>query len=150
MIYQITILLALLGHFIQEPAPASGIYIVHPTPRGTKCVNEVRMVIGSQKICLSPRPLLENTVLRPASDVKYDPYYKTHYIEMGLTAEASRILLQTKKSLPDCKFALAVNGDIICLFTIREDYAIKSFRIGEDVALADLMIIHERLEKAEL
>ncbi|MEO8475063.1 MAG: hypothetical protein ABI477_22870 [Chryseolinea sp.] len=150
MIYQFVILLALLGNFVQEPAPASGIYIIHETPRGTKCTNEHRMVVGRLKICLSPKPILENTVLRPASAVQYDPLYKTHYIAMGITSEGSRILLQTKKSLPDSKFALVVDGDIICVFTINNDYAIKSFRIGEDVALADLMIIHEKLEQADL
>lgn len=124
----------------------SGIYIMSTPVRKVPCTNEARMIIGNQKICISKKPIVATSELTYATDIQYDPKYQMHYIDIGLSATGARILSQTIESLPDSQFALALNNQVICVFTLNTGFTIRSFRIGNDIQLKDLTVIHDILK----
>lgn len=124
----------------------SGIYIMSTPPRKVPCSNEARMIIGNQKICISKKPIVATSELTYATDIQYDPKYEMHYIDIGLSPSGARILTQTIESLPDSQFALAINNQVICVFTLNTGFTIRSFRIGNDIQLKDLTVIHDVLK----
>ena len=124
----------------------SGIYIMSTPVRKVPCTNEARMIIGNQKICISKKPIVATSELTYATDIQYDPKYQMHYIDIGLSATGARILSQTIESLPDSQFALALNNQVICVFTLNTGFTIRSFRIGNDIQLKDLTVINDILK----
>ncbi|HTE33307.1 MAG TPA: hypothetical protein VK666_23160 [Chryseolinea sp.] len=146
MILQVAMLILMITGF-QEPA--SGIYIVHTPPKKVPCDHEGRMIIGKAKICIAKKPIINKEGITYASEIKYDPVFKLHYIEIGLSTSASQVLKKTVASLPESKFALAFEGEIVCTFSIAQEANVRAFRIGEDVLFSDLTIIHEALSKVK-
>ena len=126
-----------------------GIYIINPNVRRVSCVNEMKMIVGKTKLCLSKKPIIRKDALSYATDIRYDPVYKEHYIELGLSSEAGQILHKTVGSLPETQFALALEGDVICIFSLRYPTLPRSIKIGTDVPLRDLTVIHNALNKVE-
>jgi hypothetical protein len=133
----------------QAEKPLSGIYIVQTPPRKVACPNEARMIVANQKICLSRNPIIAAGELTYATDIRYDPVYKEHYIDIGLSATGSNVLTQTNKSLPGARYALALEGRVICVFSVNPTISIRSFRIGNDIELKDLNTIHELLKQVK-
>ena len=124
----------------------SGIYIMTTPPKKVPCGNEARMIIGNQKICISKKPIVAASELTYATDIQYDPKYELHYIDIGLSPSGARTLGQTIESLPESQFALALNNQVICVFKLTSGFTIRSFRIGNDIQLKDLNVIHEALK----
>lgn len=133
----------------QEEPLASGIYIISTPPKKVACRNEVRMIITNQKVCISKRPILGADQLKYATDIQYDPRYKMHYIDIGVSPAGSHVIMQTIQSLPDTQFALALEGLIICVFRVDPSVRVEAFRIGGDVTLKDLQVIHGVLKNVK-
>jgi len=127
----------------------SGIYIMVTPQKKVPCTHEARMIVADQKVCISKKPIISDDELTYASDISYDPRYQLHYIDIGLSASGSATLTQTINSLPDSRFALALEGRVICVFTADPTIAIRSFRIGTDVSLKDLQAIHDVLKNVK-
>lgn len=133
----------------QEPSQSAGIYIIQEPFKKGVCANESRMVIGKKRVCLSRKPILSKEEIEYSSDIKYDPVFKVHYIEVGVSQLARNTLHKTVTSLPDTKFALVLGGEVICLFIIQNEFTTRIIRIGEDITLSDLKMIDERLKKID-
>lgn len=148
MVHHFTWLLYISLSLYQEKA--SGIFITVDYPRKTLCENELKMVIGKTKICISKKPIIQITELKYISDIQYDPGNKVYYIDAGLTTSGMQTLKKTTTSLPQSRFALVVENEVICLFKITTETSVHAIRMGEDAALDDLKIIHSALKKIDL
>ncbi len=124
----------------------SGIYVVQAPAKKSACMNEARMLIGEKKLCISRLPLVAARELTYATEIQYDPKVQMHYIDIGITPAGANVLLQTVRSLPDAKFALALENKVICTFIPSPATMVRSFRIGNDLTLRDLNTIHELLK----
>ena len=134
---------------VQNDELLSGIYIMTTPPKKIACTNEAKLIVSNQKICLSKKPIVASTALTYATDILYDPKYQMHYIDIGLSTAGAHILEQTIESLPDSQFALAIDNQVICVFKLNSAYTIRSFRIGGDLQLKDLTVIHEVLKNVK-
>lgn len=132
----------------ETPGPA-GIYIIQEPFKKGMCANESKMVIGKKRVCLSKKPILSQEEIEYSTDIKYDPLFKVHYIEVGVSSLARNTLNKTVTSLPDTKFALVLGGEVICLFLIQHEFAGR-IRVGEDVTLSELKLIEQRLKNIDL
>lgn len=126
-----------------------GIFIMITPPRKVPCSNEARVIISNDKICISRKPIIAGDQLTYATDILYDPVYQMHYIDIGLSAAGASVLTKTIRSLPDARFALVLEGRVICVFRADPTISIRSFRIGGDVTLKDLTEIREVLKNVE-
>jgi len=133
----------------QSDGLTSGIYILTTPPKKVACPNEARMIVNGQKICISKKPIIAADELTYATDIEYDPRYELHYIDIGLSTTGGSTLARTVQSLPDSRFALALEGQVICVFRADPTLAISSFRIGSDITLKDLNAIHEVLKNVK-
>jgi len=127
----------------------SGIYIVLKPLKKTTCENELKMVIDQVKLCISKKPIVMVDEIAYITAIKYDPIIESYYIDIGFSPEAMVTLQQTYTSLPNTQFALVVDSEIICVFSVREEIAVKSIRIGQDAPLKNLQIIREILSKVK-
>jgi hypothetical protein len=134
---------------VQSEGLISGIYILTTPPKKVACANEARMIVTGQKICISKKPIIAADELTYATDIEYDPKYELHYIDIGLSTSGGSTLTQTVQSLPDSRFALALEGQVICVFSADPSIAIRSFRIGADINLKDLTTIHDVLKNVK-
>lgn len=150
MVNSLTLLFISMWCFLQEPSESAGIYIIQEPFKKATCANESRMVIGKKRVCLSKKPILSEKEIEYSSDIKYDPVFKVHYIEVGVSSLARNTLSKTVVSLPDVKFAMVLGGEVICLFIVRKDFPSRVIRVGEDVTLDDLKILDQRLKKIQL
>ena len=105
------------------------------------------MVIDQAKLCISKKPIVTVDQIDFITAIKYDPVIESYYIDVGFSPTAMVTLNRTYTSLPNTKFALVVDNDVVCVFTVREEIAIKSVRIGQDAPLKDLQTIREILSK---
>ncbi|MBA4054902.1 MAG: hypothetical protein C0490_09335, partial [Marivirga sp.] len=129
---------------------ASGIFITMDYPRKTPCENELKMIIGKAKVCISKKPIILIKELKYVSDIQYDPKNKVYYIDAGLTPSGMQTLNKTITSLPQSKFALVVENEVICLFKVTTETSVHAIRMGEDAALEDLKTIQTALKKIDL
>jgi hypothetical protein len=141
----LVILLFFLASFQEEES--SGIYIVLKPLKKTTCENELKMVIDQTKLCISKKPIITVDQIDFITPIKYDPVIESYYIDLGFSPTGMVTLNKTYTSLPNTKFALVVDKDIVCIFTVREEMAVKSVRIGQDAPLKDLQIIRDILSK---
>jgi hypothetical protein len=129
---------------------ASGIFITMDYPRKTHCENELKMVIGKTKICISKKPIIEINELKYVGDIQYDPINKVYYIDAGLTSAGIQTLNKTISSLPNSRFALVVDNEIVCIFKVPAETKVTVIRMGEDAHLEDLKTIQKSLGKIGL
>jgi hypothetical protein len=141
----LVILLFSLTSFQEEES--SGIYIVLKPLKKTTCENELKMVIDQAKLCISKKPIVMVDQIDFITPIRYDPVIESYYIDVGFSPTAMVTLNKTYTSLPNTKFALVVDKDIVCVFTVREEISVKSVRIGQDAPLKDLQTIREILSK---
>jgi len=107
------------------------------------------MVIDQVKLCISKKPIVMVDEIAYITAIKYDPIIESYYIDIGFSPEAMVTLQQTYTSLPNTQFALVVDSDIVCVFAVKEEIAVKSIRIGQDAPLKNLQIIREILSKVK-
>jgi hypothetical protein len=143
----LVILLFFLTSFNEEET--SGIYIVVKPLKKTSCENELKMVIDQAKLCISKKPIVMVDEIAYITAIKYDPIIESYYIDIGFSPEAMVTLQRTYTSLPNTQFALVVDSDIVCVFAVKEEIAVKSIRIGQDAPLKNLQIIREILSKVK-
>ena len=141
----LVILLFFIASFQEEES--SGIYIVLKPLKKTTCENELKMVIDQAKLCISKKPIITVDQIDFITPIKYDPVIESYYIDIGFSPTGMVTLNKTYTSLPNTKFALVVDKDIVCIFSVREEMAVKSVRIGQDAPLKDLQIIRDVLSK---
>lgn len=141
----LVILLIALTSFQEEDS--SGIYIVLKPLKKTSCENELKMVIDQAKLCISKKPIVMVDQIDFITPIKYDPIIESYYIDIGFSPTAMVTLNRTYTSLPNTQFALVVDNSIVCIFTVREEIAVKSIRIGQDAPLKHLQTIREILSK---
>ena len=139
------ILLFALTSFQEEDS--SGIYIVLKPLKKTACENELKMVIDQAKLCISKKPIVTTDQIDFITAIKYDPIIESYYIDIGFSPTAMATLTRTYTSLPNTQFALVVDDGIVCVFSVREEIAVKSIRIGQDAPLKHLQTIREILSK---
>jgi len=144
LIFIATILLLTTSHFQES---GDGFYIISSPAKKTHCAKELRMITGKSKVCVANKPIIDIEAIDYVTDILYDPKSKVHYIDIGITHSGMQTLNKMVQSLPESKFAMVVQNNVICVFAGSQDYAINSIRIGEDAALQDLKLIHEALGK---
>ena len=66
------------------------------------------MIIGKTKVCISKKPIIPIEEVEYATDIQYDPNFKTHYIDVGISSLGIQTLNKTVSSLADIKFALVI------------------------------------------
>ena len=143
----LVILLFFLTSFQDEET--SGIYIVVKPLKKTSCENELKMVIDQAKLCISKKPIVMVDEISYITAIKYDAIIESYYIDIGFTPEAMVTLQRTYTSLPNTQFALVVDSEIVCVFAVKEEIAVKSIRIGQDAPLKNLQIIRDILSKVK-
>jgi len=139
----LTILLS-IGFCFQ--GSSDGFYIVSNPTKKMRCEKELRMATGKSRLCVTNKPILDIGEIDYVTPIQYDPKYKVYYIDIGITASGMQTLNKMVYSLPDSKFAMVIQDQVICVFAGSQDYEINSIRIGEDAALNDLKHIHQILE----
>lgn len=140
------IALFFLSSFQEEDS--SGLYIVMKPLKKTSCENELKMVVDQTKLCISKKPIITVDQIEYITPIKYDPIIESYYIDIGFNRDAMVTLNQTYTSLPNTRFALVVENDIVCVFTVKEEVgAVRSIRIGQDAPLKQLQTIREILSK---
>ena len=125
----------------------SGIYIVIKPLKKTACENELKTVIEQTKLCISKKPILPVEEIASITAIKYDPVIQTYYVDITFTTEGMVTLQRTYTSLPNTKFALVVDNGVICVFSVDEDIALRTIRIGQDIPLKNLQMIRDILSK---
>jgi hypothetical protein len=125
----------------------SGIYIVLKPLKKTSCENELKMVIDQTKLCISKKPILAVDAISYITAIKYDALIESYYIDIGFTNEGMVTLQRTYTSLPNTQFAMVVDDEIVCVFAVKEEIAVRSIRIGQDAPLKNLQVIRETLSK---
>jgi hypothetical protein len=113
----------------------------------TSCENELKMVIDQAKLCISKKPILSVDEIASITAIKYDPIIQSYYIDITFTTEGMVTLQRTYTSLPNTKFALVVDNSAICVFSVDEEIALRSIRIGQDIPLKNLQMIRDILSK---
>ena len=105
------------------------------------------MLIGGQRICILPRPIVTGDGFAYSTDILYNEEQRFNYVNLGLTSKSVSTLNQTIKMLPDTEFALVVDASVICTFTIHDKMDISYISIGDDLDTKDLMIVRDVLKK---
>jgi hypothetical protein len=139
--------IVLIPLFAFAEAPQSGIFIVQKPTRKIPCEQELKMLIGTKKICILKNPLLDIDELEYVTDILYDFDLKNNYIEIGLSSASANTLNQTISIMRDVQFALVINRDVICIFTIQERMNTRYLRIGMDLDFKNLVFVHDILKK---
>ena len=145
---RLLIFLFILPFSFQEEQ-AAGVFIVNTPPKRTVCDNELKTVIGQVKICISKKPIVAIEEIDYVTEIRYEPKIESHYIDIGFSSSAVSTLTRTAASLPSAKFALVVDGDVICLFSLGSQLGLRYVRIGEDAPLKDLTVIHDILRNTK-
>lgn len=129
--------------------PESGIYIVKQPGRKDPCEQLLKMLIGSKRVCIQQRPIIHIDELEYVTDILYDPVIKHNHVDVGFSSSSMTTLKQTVRALPKSQFALVVDDIVICTFTLEEDQATRYLRIGTDLDVKSLMMVHDALKKIQ-
>ena len=73
-----------------------------------------------KKVCVLKKPIVSVDELEYVTDILYDPIIKSNHINLGFSSASVSTLNQTILSIPNAEFAVVVNDDVICVFTIHE------------------------------
>ena len=129
-----------------QQAP-DGIFIIHKASKKNPCEQELKMLIGGKKICTLTRPIIGSDGFEYATDILYNEERKVNFINLGLSPKSVSTLNQTIKVLPDTEFALVINADVICTFTIHDRMNTNYISLGDDLDTKELMAIRDALKK---
>lgn len=140
-----TLCFLLIAFLNQEPA--SGIYIVANPGKKTSCENELKMLIGKAKVCLSRKPIITIEELESVTDIKYQPKIESHYLDVRFSTKGNQTLNTAIRSLPQTQFALVSRNEVVCIFTVEPETYIDFIRIGIGEELTDLKLVHSALKE---
>lgn len=145
--YIFPILLFALVSF-SEP-PSSGIFIVKKPSKKNPCEQDLKMLIGVKRVCILKKPIVSVDELEYVTDILYDPIVEANYIRLGFSSASVLTLNQTVSTLPTVEFAVVVDDDVICVFTIQEKLYDRYIRIGYDLDSKSLMMVRDALKKVQ-
>ena len=147
MKYILPILLFALVSF-SEP-PSSGIFIVKKPSKKNPCEQDLKMLIGVKRVCVLKKPIVAVDELEYVTDILYDPIVETNYIKLGFSSASVLTLNQTVSTLPTVEFAVVVEDDVICIFTIQEKLQDRYIKIGYDLDSKSLTMVRDALKKVQ-
>jgi hypothetical protein len=107
------------------------------------------MVIDQVKLCISKKPIVMVDEISSITAIKYDPIIESYYIDIGFSPQAMVTLQQTLHIATQHPVCFVVDSEIVCVFAVKEDIAVKGIRIGQDTPLKNLQIIREVLSKVK-
>ena len=105
------------------------------------------MLIGVKRVCVLMKPIVSVDELEYVTDILYDPIVETNYIKLGFSSASVHTLNQTVSTLPKVEFAVVVEDDVICIFTIEEKLHDRYIKIGYDLDNKSLMVVRDALKK---
>ncbi|WP_276374711.1 hypothetical protein [Chryseolinea sp. H1M3-3] len=139
----------LIGLLAFSEPPTSGIFIVKKPIKRDRCEQELKMLIGTKRVCILKKPLLQLDELEYVTEILYDPVAKHHHIDLGLSSSSINKLNQTTNFLPDAQFALVVDNMVVCTFSIQEKIATRYLRLGTDLDTRSLAIVQNTLSQVQ-
>ena len=107
------------------------------------------MLIGVKRVCILKKPIVSVDELEYVTDILYDPIVEANYIRLGFSSASVLTLNQTVSTLPTVEFAVVVDDDVICVFTIQEKLYDRYIRIGYDLDSKSLMMVRDALKKVQ-
>lgn len=120
--------------------------MLSPVVKKMPCDNELLMLIGKSKICISKKPLIQLSEVEYVSDIQYDPTLKKHYVDIGLSSAAVQTLNRGFASLPNNRYAFVMKDEVICVVKVESEITVRFFRMGYDLSLKDLTEVHKVLK----
>lgn len=147
MKYIFPILFIALSSFTE--APISGIFIVKKPTKKDPCERELKMLIGSKRVCILKNPIVNINELEYVTDILYDPIVKCNHVNVGLSSSSIKTLNETINYIKGAEFALVVNNDVIGIFKIEEKLTTRYLRIGTDLDIESLFLVHDALKKVQ-
>jgi len=144
-VHHTILLFYLIAVLNQEPAP--GIYIVTEPGKKTSCENQLKMLIGNAKVCLSKKPIIAVNDIESVTEIQYQPIIEAYYLDVRFSSKGLRTLNNTIRSLPKIKFALVSQNQVVCIFSVDPEKEIHFIRIGIGEDLADLKVVHSSLKE---
>lgn len=132
--------------FLNE-GPLPGVYIVIPPGKKTSCENQVKMLIGNTKVCISKKPIIAVDEIESVTDIQYHPVIEAYYVDVRFSAKGIQTLNTAIHSLPETRFALVSDNQVVCTFTVDPDKQIHFIRIGIGEGLEDLKVVHSSLKE---
>ena len=133
--------------FSQSSPP--GIYIVYTFAKKGKCEQEVKMLIGNSRVCISKKPILGINEIVYVSDIVHDQVEKVSYINVLISSQGLETLNKVFEALPKAQFVFVLENNGLGSFTITEKITTPIMRVGADVDLNSLQLIHALLKKAQ-
>ncbi len=143
-----TVCYCLIFCFSQESP--SGIYLLYTPPRKITCENELRLLVGKSKVCVSKKPIIQIEEVQHVTEIEYDPILKFHYIDVRFSLKGIETINKTAASFTDPQFVFVIHNDAICIFSVDQEITVRSLRIGEDIESKDLAVIQAALRNADL
>jgi len=135
----------LLAFQSQESQP--GIYVVTTPGKKTGCDNQLKMLLGNTKVCISKKPIIVVDDIESVTDIQYEPKIEAFYLDVRFSSKGMQTLNRAIRSFPEIKFALANSDEVICIFAVDPEKEIHFIRIGIDEDLEDLKLVHSSLKE---
>lgn len=123
-----------------------GVYMLSPATKKVHCENEVAMLIGGAKVCISKKPILNLDQVDYVTDIRYDAAAKKHYIDIGFSSAGIQTFNRGFSSLPNNRYALVVHNDVMCIIKIDAEITERYIRMGYDLTFKDLTTVHDMLK----
>jgi hypothetical protein len=142
------LLLAFTTTCFSQAAPP-GIYIVYTFAKKGKCEQEVKMLIGNTKVCISKKPILGINEIVNVSDIIYDRVEEASYINVLISSKGVETLNKIFELLPKSQFVFVLENNGLGSFTITKEITTPIMRLGADVDLNNLQLIHALLKRAQ-
>jgi hypothetical protein len=135
------------GTGMAQSAPP-GIYIIYTAIKKSKCEQAVKMLIGGGRVCISKKPILDVSEIESVSDIINDTEEKVSYINVLISSTGVEILNKIFEGLPNSQFVFVLENSGVGQFSIPYNITTPIMRVGADVDLNNLQLIHSRLKKA--
>ena len=131
-----------------EP-PTSGIFIIVKPVKKNPCEQDLKMLIGTKRVCVLKKPIVSVDELEYVTDILYDPIVQCNYIKLGFSRESVTTLNQTVSTIPSTEFAVVLDDDVICIFKIQEKLDARYIKIGYDLDNKSLTMVRDALKKVQ-
>ena len=131
-----------------QPTP-SGIYIVYTFAKKNKCEQEVKMLIGNSRVCISKKPILGIQEIENVSDIVHDRVEEVSYINVLISSKGIETLNKIFEVLPKSEFVFVLENNGLGSFIITDKIKTPIMRVGADVDSNDLQLIHALLKRAQ-
>ena len=124
-----------------------GIFIIKKPTKRDPCEQEVKTLIGGKRICTLAKPIVTVSAFEYATDILYSQEKQIHFVNLGITSKGVNILNQTIRVLPGAQFAVVVDNNVICTFTIYERMQTGYISLGEDLTTRNLETVRDALKE---